>query len=86
MSSSKHEVCSNEGVLKKPESAEVKTCNLSENSGNLKNIKYVIVNNQEYSSRELAGKKTVRTQMTTNVNNSMERFVYIYKKDIKRSF
>ena len=77
LSSSQHEVCSNKGGLKKPESAEVTTCNESENSGNLKNNKYANVNNQEstITSRELAEKKTVRTQMTTNVNHSMERFV-----------
>ena len=74
---SKHEVCSNKDGLKKPESAEVTTCNKSESSGNLKNIKTVSVNNQESTiiSRELAEKKNIRTPMATNVNNSMERFV-----------
>ena len=72
---SKHEVNLNEGILKQLEGAEVATCNENKNTEKSKNIEAGDVNNREsaITSRELAEKKTVRTRMATNVNNSMER-------------
>ena len=80
LSTSKNEICSTKSISKKAKKAEVKTCNESENSDNLKNIKSVNVKNLKsaISSSQLAEKKTVRTSMTTNINNSMERFVKNY--------
>ena len=78
LSTSKQQVCSDKGTLKKPESAVVTTCN---ESGNSRNIKSVGENIQDstITSRKLLEKKTSKTQITTNVNNSMERSVLLKK-------
>ena len=77
LSISKQRVCSDKGPLKKPERAVITTCHESENSRNIKNTKSVDENNQEstITSRKLPETKTLKTQMTTNVNSSMERSV-----------
>ena len=77
MSTSKQQVCSDKGTLKKPESAVVTTCSESEN---LKNIKSVETNQEStITSIKLPEKQTSKTQMTTKVNNSMERSVLLRK-------
>ena len=81
LSTVKHRVCSDKGTLNKPKSAVVTTCIESENSGNIKNTKSVDENIQEstITSRKLQEKMTCKTQMTTNVNSSMERSVLLRK-------
>ena len=66
------QVCPAKGHLKKPESAVVTTCNEKKNSGNFRNIKSVDENIQEST---ITSRKCL--QMTTNVNNNMERSVLL---------
>ena len=77
LSVSKQRGFSDNGYLKKPKSVVVTTCN---ERGNFKNTKSVDENNQKstITSKKLP-EKTLKTQMTTNVNSSMERSVLLQK-------